>query len=68
MAVDCDVLEPSELSVFMPEPGGPSLEDVGRILRGVAAQTKVLGAGFSGLSFEPSNVEPLTGLAAALSL
>jgi len=68
VAVDCDVLEPSELSVFMPEPGGPSLEDVGRILRGVAAQTKVLGAGFSGLSFEPSNVEPLTGLAAALSL
>jgi len=68
VAVDCDVLEPSELSVFMPEPGGPSLEDVGRILRGVAAQAKVLGAGFSGLSFEPSNVEPLTGLAAALSL
>src|SRR5213080_4890607 len=29
VAVDCDVLEPSELSVFMPEPGGPSLEDVG---------------------------------------
>jgi len=68
VAVDCDVLEPSELSVFMPEPGGPSLQDAGRILRGVAAQSKVLGAGFSGLSFEPSNVEPVTGLAAALSL
>jgi len=68
VAVDCDVLEPSELSVFMPEPGGPSLQDAWRILRGVAAQSKVLGAGFSGLSFEPSNVEPVTGLAAALSL
>ena len=68
VALDCDVLEPSELSVFMPEPGGPSLQDVARILRGVAVQTKVLGAGFTGLSFEPSNVEPLTGLAAALSL
>ena len=68
VAVDCDVLEPSELSVFMPEPGGPLLQDVGRILRGVTAQTRVLGAGFSGLSFEPSNVEPLTRLAAALGL
>jgi hypothetical protein len=41
---------------------------VERILRDVAAQTKVLGAGFTGLTFEPSNIEPLTGFAAALGL
>jgi arginase family enzyme len=68
VALDVDVLEPSEMSVFMPEPGGPSRQDVERILRDVAAQAKILGAGFTGLTFEPSNVQPLTGFAAALAL
>jgi arginase len=68
VALDVDVLEPSEMSVFMPEPDGPSRQEVERILRSVAGQTKVLGAGFTGLTFEPSNIEPLTGFAAALGL
>jgi arginase len=68
VALDVDVLEPSEMAVFMPEPGGPSRQEVERILRDVAARTKVLGAGFSGLSFEPANIEPLTAFAAALGL
>jgi arginase family enzyme len=68
VALDVDVLEPSEMSVFMPEPGGLSSADVERILREVAARTKVMGAGFTGLTFEPSNIEPLTRFAAALSL
>ncbi|MFL5917385.1 MAG: arginase family protein [Gaiellaceae bacterium] len=68
VALDCDVLEPSEMSVFMPEPGGLTRFDVERILRAVDARTKVLGAGFSGLSFEPSNIEPLTAFAEALGL
>jgi arginase len=68
VALDCDVLDPTEISAFMPEPGGLSREDVERILRDVAGRTKVLGAGFSGLSFEPSNVEPLARFAQALGL
>jgi len=68
VALDVDVLEPSEMVVFMPEPDGPSRKDVERILASVAAQTNVLGAGFSGLTFEPSNIEPLTRFAAALGL
>jgi arginase len=68
VALDVDVLEPSEMSVFMPEPGGPSKEDVERILRDVAGRAKVLGAGFTGLSFEQANIEPLTAFAAALRL
>jgi len=68
VALDVDVLEPSEMSVFMPEPGGPSRQEVERILRSVAGQTEVLGAGFTGLTFEPSNIEALTGFAAALGL
>jgi arginase len=68
VALDCDVLEPTELSVFMPEPGGLSIVDVERILGGVSSKTKILGAGFSGLSFEPSNAEPLARFGVALGL
>jgi arginase family enzyme len=68
VAVDADVAEPTELSVFMPEPDGLSLEEVEAVLRDVDEQASILGAGFTGLSFEPSNVEPLTRLAAALKL
>jgi len=68
VAVDADVLEPSEMSVFMPEPGGLSRLEVERLLRAVEARTKVLGAGFTGLSFEPANIEPLTAFAEALGL
>jgi arginase len=68
VAFDVDVLEPSEMSVFMPEPGGLSLAEAERILRGIQGRTNVLGAGFSGASFEPANVEPLSRLAAALEL
>jgi len=68
VALDVDVLEPSEMSVFMPEPGGPSRQEVERILADLAGRAKVLGAGFTGLSFEPANIEPLTAFAAALRL
>ena len=68
VAFDVDVLEPSEVSVFMPEPGGLSLEEAERLLLAIDARTNVLGAGFTGASFEPSNVGPLSRLAAALEL
>jgi arginase family enzyme len=68
VALDADVLEPSEASVFMPEPGGLTAAEVERILREVGAGASVIGAGFTGLSFEPANIEPLTRFAAALSL
>jgi arginase len=68
VALDVDVLEPSEMSVFMPEPGGPTRAEVERILQSVAGGTTVVGAGFTGLTFEPSNIEPLARFAAALGL
>jgi arginase family enzyme len=68
VALDADVLEPSEASVFMPEPGGLSVEEVEAILRDVDERSSVLGAGFTGLSFEPTNLEPLARFAAALRL
>jgi hypothetical protein len=56
------------MSVFMPEPGGPTRADVERILQSVAAGTKIFGAGFTGLTFEPANIDPLARFAAALGL
>jgi arginase len=68
VAFDVDVLEPSELSVFMPEPGGLSLDEAERLLRAVEARTNVLGAGITGATFEPANVGPISRLTAALEL
>lgn len=68
VAFDVDVLDPSEAAMFMPEPGGLSVADAERILRHISAGTNVLGAGFSGASFELENVAPLSRLAAALKL
>jgi arginase family enzyme len=68
VAFDVDVLEPSELSVFMPEPGGFTLGEAERLLRAVEARTKVLGAGITGATFEPPNVGPISRLTAALEL
>src|SRR6266571_5008424 len=68
VALDADVAEPSELSVFMPEPAGMSLTELERILRDIAGRTNVLGVGLTGLTFEPSNVEPLRRLTAAFGL
>jgi arginase len=66
VALDCDVLDPGELAVFMPEPGGPSLVDVERLLADVRESGKLVGAGFTGLAPDPANVEKLHRLTAAL--
>jgi hypothetical protein len=68
VAVDGDVVEPSELVVFMPEPNGITVDDLERLLADTRHRTQVLGAGVSGLTFEPSNIEPVARLTAALGL
>ena len=49
VALDVDVLEPSEASVFMPEPGGPSASEVEAILRDVSSRAPLAGIGVTGL-------------------
>jgi len=66
VALDADVAEPSELTVFMPEPGGPTVAEIEAILAGVRDRAVIVGAGFSGLAPDPANVEKLQRLAAAL--
>jgi len=66
VALDCDVLDPDELAVFMPEPGGPSLAGVEHLLEHVRDSGKLVGVGFTGLAPDPANVPKLERLAAAL--
>jgi len=66
VALDCDVVRQGELSVFMPEEGGPSLHDVEALLAELAGQARIAGAGVTGLRPDPRNVEPVARLLASL--
>jgi arginase family enzyme len=66
VALDCDVLDPDELAVFMPEPRGPSLGDVEQLLGRVRDSRKLVGVGLTGLAPDPANVAKLERLAASL--
>jgi arginase family enzyme len=68
VALDCDVLDPAELAVFMPEPGGPSVAELERLLIGIRERGRVLGAGLTGLAPDPASVETLERLTTALGL
>jgi arginase len=66
VALDCDVFDPAELSVYMPEPNGLTIAEVEKLLCGLRDRGVVVGAGFSGLAPDPANVEKLERLSTAL--
>jgi arginase len=66
VALDCDVFDPDELAVFMPEPAGPTLAEVEQLLTEVRESGKLVGVGFTGLAPDPANVAKIERLAAAL--
>ena len=66
VALDCDVFDPGELTVFMPEPGGPSLGEVETLLCRLRDHGAVVAAGLTGLAPDPANVEKLERLTTAL--
>jgi arginase family enzyme len=69
VAFDCDVLDPDdEVVAFMPEPGGMTVLEAEALLRRVAREKPVAGAGLTGLAPAPGNGEPLSRLTAALGL
>jgi arginase len=68
VALDVDVLRPGEVSMFMPEPGGPTLADVETLFADLAAKARIAGAGVNALRPDPRNVEPVTRLLRALGL
>jgi arginase len=67
VAIDADVLDPGELAVYMPEPGGPTLHELEERLARIRERGTVLGAGISGLA-PGAEVEKLERLTAALGL
>jgi arginase len=68
VALDLDVLDPSEAEVFMPEPDGLSVGEAEAILRDIAGQAKVVGLGLTGGLPAEENVPVITRLAAAAGL
>jgi arginase family enzyme len=65
VALDCDVIDPPELDVFMPEPGGVSLAELEALLAGIK---RPVGAGFTGAIPSARNEEALPRLGLALGL
>ena len=65
VAVDCDALRPGELDVFMPEPGGPTLEQLEALL---AELPLPVGAGLTGLTWSERNEALVPRLGLALGL
>jgi len=49
VALDVDVLDPSEVDVLIPEPDGPSAAEIEALLRDIAARTTIAGIGVTGL-------------------
>jgi arginase len=69
VAFDTDVLDPDdEIVSFMPEPGGLTVLEAAAMLRRIAAERPLAGAGLSGLAPAPGNTESLTRLTSALGL
>lgn len=48
VALDVDALDPAEIDCHMPEPGGPGIEEVVRLLRRLAGSAPVVGIGLTG--------------------
>jgi arginase len=65
VALDCDVIDPPDLDVFMPEPDGIALDELELLL---ASLPRPLGAGFSGLVPSERNARELARLGHALGL
>ena len=65
VALDGDVAEPAELDVFMPEPGGFTLDQIESLL---ASVPRPVGAGLTGFQASPRNEQALERLGHALGL
>jgi arginase len=68
VALDLDVLDPGEAAMFMPEPGGPTVDAVAEVVRDAASRARVIGAGVTGFLRSERNVPVITRLLAAAGL
>jgi arginase len=65
IALDLDVLDPSEVKVLVAEPDGPSTEAVESILRDVVSRARLAGIGVTGHLHDERNIPVITRLLAA---
>jgi arginase len=65
VALDFDALDPAEASMFFPEPDGPTVSELERLLNGLAARKAIIGMGLSGMRASDANLEPAKRLVAA---
>jgi len=49
VALDIDVLDPNEVDVLIPEPRGPSADEIEALLADIAERTRIAGMGVTGL-------------------
>jgi arginase len=65
VALDVDVIAPGAVPCFMPEPGGPTAEEVVSVIGRAAACAHVAGMGITGLSRDakPLQIEPFVAAA-----
>ena len=68
VALELDVLDPTEADMFMPEPNGPSVDEIDVVLRATSARTTVAGAGVTGFLLTDRNIAVISRLLAAAGL
>jgi arginase family enzyme len=68
IALDLDVLDPTEADMFMPEPSGPSVEEIDVVLRETSDRTKIAGIGVTGFLLADRNIAVISRLLAAAGL
>jgi arginase len=67
VALDLDVLDPSEVDVLIPEPGGASAAEIEALLRDLAGRTRIAGIGVTGLLATERNAVLAARMLAAAS-
>jgi arginase len=65
VALDLDVLDPSEVDVLIAEPDGPSADEIEGLLRGIASRTTIAGIGVTGFLATDRNAALAARLLAA---
>jgi arginase len=68
VALDMDVLDPTEAAVFVPEPDGPGVAEVETILRDVVSRVPLAGIGVTGHLDDERNVPVVIRLLAGAGL
>jgi arginase len=65
VALDLDVLDPAEVDVLIPEPNGPSADEIDVLLREIAAATTIAGIGVTGFLATERNAALATRMLSA---